>query len=64
LEVAAFLAGQHGVRPPQLVLAGDARIEEEAHALGIARVVPKGYPLNGPLVRALLEVMEGLEAAV
>lgn len=64
LEVAAFLAGQHGVRRPQLVLAGDARIEEEAHALGIARVVPKGYPLNGPLVRALLEVMEGLEAAV
>ncbi len=63
LEVAAFLAAQQGVTHPQYVLVGDpARFDEETRALGIARIVPRSYALNGKLTDLLLEVMESFEA--
>lgn len=64
MEVAAFLVHLPFATRPQILFAGDvARQSEEAHSLGIARVVPKGYALNAPLVRALLEAMEEMEKA-
>jgi CheY-like chemotaxis protein len=63
LEVAAFLAAQHGATHPQFVLVGDpARFDDEARALGISRIIPRSYALSGQLTDLLLEVMESFEA--
>lgn len=64
LEVAAFLASQRGATQPQLVLVGDpGRMDVEARALGVARVLGRGYGLNSQLTEALMEALEALEAA-